>query len=195
MIPSVMLRKKQNNLMLFEKNESTKELITQIKVNDNVGNALFDTGTSKSCIYSSFFDKLKIYSTKKQETTIILANKLEITPKRSCKMKFRIEQLDNCIFEWNFIIVDGLNLDMILGTDFLAASKSNINLLSGTISIDGQHIFLFENEIDTVESQAIDRLNEMRTTNKIISEFKSSNPALGLIPNRKFRIETKEETL
>ena len=188
-------QQKQNNAMIFEKQETNKELMMPIKVDDTEGSALFDTGASKSCISTDFFKKLNIETTQNKKTTIILANGQEITPSINCEISFRIDQLDNCNFKWEFVVVDGLNFDLILGTDFLISTKSVIDLSAGTISIDGQYVLLFDQEIDAAESQAIERLNRMRVSNKIIEDFKSTNPELGLIPNREFTIETKENNI
>ena len=126
---------RENNAIIGKIETSPRVVIT---INNKQVLALVDTGAVKSLINGNTIDKLNINNIRQCETKLYDVNKNQLKTKGQTILKLQIE---NEVYEQNFIIADEISDECILGSDAI------INL---GIIIDGkrQKIYVEQNNTE-----------------------------------------------
>ena len=102
-----------------------------IKANFLRTKALIDTGAQKSCISENFSRKLHLLPNGPAESKFLLtADGKPIPVQGTVEVSIKIQGLS---IPFTFHVLRGLNHNMILGVDFLSATKANIDMSNGVI--------------------------------------------------------------
>ena len=115
--------------------------------------ALADTGASRSCISMAFLTKwhdgLMRHGGKFVEGVQVQLAGADNKPLRTTGVVDLTLQIGPRKFRHRFIVIDGLRHDVILGCDFLRATRATINFGRGCLTIEGS-AYTFEVQADSM---------------------------------------------
>ena len=111
-----------------------------IKANFLRTKALIDTGAQKSCISENFCRKLHLLPDYPAESKFLFtADGKPISVQGTVEVSIKIQGMS---IPFTFHVLRGLNHNMILGFDFLSATKAKIDMSNGVIVLCGELVTL-----------------------------------------------------
>ncbi len=170
---------------------------------------IIDTGASNNYISLAKLNALKgNFDYKKSciENKVTLADGKEIKILGQIELQFQILGLNHCRFTENFKIIKEIEVDCILGLEFLLRQGIKIDFDQMRLECNQEAITFGEREIhewrESPEAELItsnklfhvleDKEETRKEITNIIDQFKNTNPELGLIVNSEFSIDLSD---
>jgi len=139
--------------------------ITSIQIGDTQTQCLLDTGASFSFINKQYTRLHNVRVKRSKITKVEIGNATKVDICGSCSLTFR---LNNSQYNWNFLVLDNLSFDIILGADFLNHACLvidvhnqcfyNANDNSRTFPFKGNPILYALHEIDEEKQTSLNKL-------------------------------------
>lgn len=130
---------------------------------------------------------------------IILANNVHVKVSKWVKIEATLSKLDNIKLPIIVYIMPELSQELILVTKFLRENNFEMNLTNNIVKIAGVEIKLDTNNLWKLSPpgqllEKIDHLNVMsERIEKLINNYKTTTPELGLITNVEMSIELEDD--
>jgi hypothetical protein len=160
---------------------------------------LFDSGASHTFMSKTFMEKHCIHSTESREGFVIHSPEGQIFTK---EVVFHIPvTLAGYVFPTNMIVIKGQDIDVILGTNWLAQNMAIINADQRTIQLShGQEVKLFipvsvpvKTSVQVFEA-IVQEIQDIPIVCEFSDVFPKDLPGLPLVRDMEFVIELKPDT-
>ena len=116
-----------------------------VSISNHHVDALFDTGSRTTLISASFAKALKINNdaiSPAPSTKLFSANLSPMKILYKARLRISLSNTKPPVSTFfDFLVVEGLDTDVILGTDFMASLGASINVSTKTITLDPSRVF------------------------------------------------------
>ncbi len=200
------MNKKRFNYIVQEPISKIKSLSVSVIVGSVEITSIIDTGATNNFLTERAFHSLKNKERKMAESVekaVILADGRQNEILGEATLNFKVAGFNHCTFTEKFKIIKEIEVDCVLGMEFLLRQGLIINFNDMTLECNNESVLFGEQEIHDwrespdikfIESNRLFHLSEDRKAgerkiNKIIEKFMNENPPLGQIPGVEFSID------
>ncbi|KCZ75102.1 hypothetical protein H311_03926, partial [Anncaliia algerae PRA109] len=188
---------KTNSITQENENLNKKELIYDVKINNEKFKVLFDSGSKFNIISKNIFKKLKLNKKKIKPIFLNTASNEKIVVNYETELFLTFEENSNDLYKLNALISDQITSEfIILGTEFFYNNKVKLDFDNKQIIFE-DFSFPINKDTTITDSNNNPRIctipkNFNEKILELVSKQKENNPQLGTISGFEHEINLKE---